>query len=121
MARPATAIWFNGSNSLGFGINPTFTLAVGSYSIDLVVTDTNGLTDSDPVAIQINEPVTDPVIYMSFTTNTTLPGGAGTAADEDIVSYDTATGTWSILAARMKSFSDRPPMACVQSSIDMLR
>ena len=33
----------------------------------------------------------------------------------------TSTGSASILAARIKSFSDSPPMACVQSSIETLR
>ena len=32
-----------------------------------------------------------------------------------------STGTWSIFAARMKSFSDNPPMACVQISMATLR
>ena len=32
-----------------------------------------------------------------------------------------STGSWSILAARMKSFSDRPPRAWVESSIATFR
>ena len=32
-----------------------------------------------------------------------------------------STGSWSILAARMKSFSVRPPTACVESSMATLR
>lgn len=31
--------------------------------------------------------------------------------------FFTSTGTLSIFAARMKSFSDNPPMACVHNSI----
>ncbi len=37
----------------------------------------------------------DPVLWMSFRSNTAVPG-VGTVADEDIVSYDEATGTWAL-------------------------
>ncbi len=37
----------------------------------------------------------DPVLWMSFRSNTTVPG-VGTVADEDIVSYDEGTGTWAL-------------------------
>ncbi|MEM7355267.1 MAG: M43 family zinc metalloprotease, partial [Acidobacteriota bacterium] len=38
---------------------------------------------------------TDPVLWMSFRSNTTVPG-VGTVADEDIVSYDESTDTWAL-------------------------
>ncbi len=36
-----------------------------------------------------------PVIWMSFRSNTSVPG-VGTVTDEDIVSYDEGTGTWAL-------------------------
>ena len=37
-----------------------------------------------------------PVIWMSFRSNTVVPG-VGTVADEDIVTYDEGAGTWALL------------------------
>ncbi len=36
-----------------------------------------------------------PVLYMSFRANTSVPG-VGTVTDEDVVSYDTGSGTWAL-------------------------
>ncbi len=37
----------------------------------------------------------DPTIYMSFRSNTAVPG-VGTVADEDVVSYNEGTGNWAL-------------------------
>ncbi|MCP3978832.1 MAG: hypothetical protein GY716_05810, partial [bacterium] len=42
-----------------------------------------------------NVPGGDPVIWMSFRSNTAVPG-VGTVADEDVVSYDEGSGTWAL-------------------------
>ncbi len=41
-------------------------------------------------------PGSDPVLYMSFRSNTAVPG-VGTVIDEDVVSYDTGSGTWALV------------------------
>ncbi len=38
----------------------------------------------------------NPTLWMSFRSNTAVPG-VGTVADEDVVSYDEVTGTWALI------------------------
>lgn len=38
----------------------------------------------------------DPALWMSFRSNTSVPG-VGTVADDDIVAFDTVAGTWSLI------------------------
>ncbi|HEX4953380.1 MAG TPA: hypothetical protein VF017_08310 [Thermoanaerobaculia bacterium] len=85
----------NGAIGSG-GSFSTSTLSVGTHTITASVTDSGGLPDSDAITVTINPPVgSGPDIWMSFTTNTTVPG-VGTAANEDVVSYDQTTGLWAL-------------------------
>jgi PKD repeat protein len=68
----------------------------GTYTVALTVTGPGGgntLTRTN--YITVNTPPASTRYYVSFTTNTTVPG-VGTAADEDIVYYDTGTASWSL-------------------------
>jgi len=88
--------WNFGDGGTSTSANPSYTYnTAGTYTVSLTVTGPGG---SDTVTrvdyITVNDPpVGGPVIYMSFTTNTAVPG-VGTVRDDDIVSYDPATGTW---------------------------
>jgi len=68
----------------------------GTYTVALTVTGPGGgntLTRTN--YITVNTPPASTRYYASFTANTTVPV-VGTVADEDIVYYDTGTGTWSL-------------------------
>jgi hypothetical protein len=50
--------WLESSTEIATGINPTVTLNVGSHNIQLIVTDDGGLTSSDSLIINIQNPAT---------------------------------------------------------------
>ena len=93
----------DGGSSAAQNPNHTYT-AAGTYTVSLTVsgpggsdteTQTNLITVTDP------PPPTGGLYYLSFTSGTAVPG-VGNVADEDIVTYDPATGTW----ARYVDLSD---------------
>ena len=84
--------WKQGVTEIATGSNPTVSLAVGTHTIELTVTDNDGLTDTDTVVITV-DPASQPV-YVSLSSSQTLPGIAGTIGDTDIIVLDTLTGTW---------------------------
>ncbi|MEL7449543.1 MAG: hypothetical protein AAFN78_10055 [Pseudomonadota bacterium] len=83
----------------GIGSGASFTtsaLSIGVHTITASVTDSGGLSDSDNITVTVDAlPGGDTEIWMSFRSNTAVPG-VGTVADEDIVSYNENTGTWAL-------------------------
>ena len=67
----------------------------GTDAFDYQVCDLGGLCDTATVTVTVDPVVTDPTYYLSFSGSTSVPG-VGTARDEDIVIYDSATGTWAM-------------------------
>jgi len=89
--------WTFGDGGTSTAQNPSHTYSsAGTYTVSLTATgpggsDTATLTDY----ITVTDPPSGNVVYMTFLTNTVVPG-VGTVRDEDVVAYDTATGTWSL-------------------------
>ena len=81
--------------SIGSGASfSTNTLSVGSHTITASVTDSGGASGSDNISITVNSVGGgDTEIWMSFRSNTAVPG-VGTVTDDDIVSYNETTGVW---------------------------
>ena len=70
--------------------------AAGTYTVQLTVSGGAGSdVELKSGYITVNPPAPSSILYFSFTADTTLPG-VGAVADEDIVSYDTGTGIWSM-------------------------
>ncbi|HED66138.1 MAG TPA: PKD domain-containing protein, partial [Planctomycetes bacterium] len=89
--------WDFGDGATSTAQNPSHVYAAaGSYTVSLTVTGPGG---SDTVTkanyITVNPVSSGPTYYFSFLTNTVVPG-IGTVNDDDIVSYDPATGTWAL-------------------------
>lgn len=88
--------WTFGDGGTSTAQSPTHTYtAAGSYDVSLTATGPGG---SDGVTktgyITVSDPPTGGSLwYMSFTSGTSVPG-VGTVADEDVVTYDPATGIW---------------------------
>lgn len=59
-------------------------------------TDQDFALVADNVGVGGHPPAADPVVYLSFGGTTVLPG-LGSVDDEDVVSYDPATGVWSMV------------------------
>jgi PKD repeat protein len=90
--------WSFGDGGTSGAQNPSHTYGTaGTYTVSLTVTGPGGssvATQTDYVTV--NPPVGgNPVYYLSFTSNTAVPG-VGTVADEDVVTYDPSTGTWAL-------------------------
>ncbi|NCF98197.1 MAG: PKD domain-containing protein, partial [Planctomycetia bacterium] len=93
--------WDFGDGGSSTAANPSHTYSIaGTYSITLVASGPGG---SDTAICNACVTVTDPpppppsteLYYLSFVNNTAVPG-VGTVRDEDIVSYDPATGQWAL-------------------------
>jgi PKD repeat protein len=93
--------WDFGDGGSSTAANPSHTYSIaGTYSITLVASGPGG---SDTAICNACVTVTDPpppppsteLYYLSFVNNTAVPG-VGTVSDEDIVSYDPATGQWAL-------------------------
>jgi len=95
-----THIWTEGPTTVARGIAPAASIALGSHTITLTVTDEDGLTDVDTVQIDINPippgtPIADagPDQSVADTTDSgdtqiTLDGSGSSDADGTIVSWD---------------------------------
>ncbi|MGB3778872.1 MAG: fibronectin type III domain-containing protein, partial [Tunicatimonas sp.] len=95
----ATYVWTQNGAQIATGVNPTVTLPVGDQTITLTVTDDDGATDSDEVAIIIIAPanvaptanagadqtVTD--TDNNGSENVVLNGSASSDSDGTIVTY----------------------------------
>ncbi|NCG57038.1 MAG: PKD domain-containing protein [Proteobacteria bacterium] len=93
--------WDFGDGGSSTAANPSHTYSIaGTYSITLVASGPGG---SDTAICNACVTVTDPpppppsteLYYLSFVNNTAVTG-VGTVRDEDIVSYDPATGQWAL-------------------------
>ena len=66
--------WLFGDGKTGKGVNPSNTYDTpGSYTVNLTVTDTNGLTDMDTATVIISAPIT--VITITGITPSTISAG----------------------------------------------
>jgi glucose/arabinose dehydrogenase len=84
--------WREGTTVIATGVSPQVPFAVGSHTIQLTVTDNEGATATDTVIVTVEAaPV---VLYLSGSAAGTAPGVA--YGDEDILRYDSTTGTWSM-------------------------
>ena len=89
--------WSFGDGGTSNAQNPSHTYtADGTYTVSLTVTGPGGSDTSTQSGLITVSSVADPVWYFTFTSNTVLPGGAGTVADDDVVSYDPSTGEWAV-------------------------
>lgn len=89
--------WDFGDGGTSTSQNPSHTYtAAGTYTVQLAVSGGAG-SDSEVKTsyITVNPAPPAQILYYSFTADTTLPG-LGLVADEDIVSYNTGTGVWSM-------------------------
>jgi hypothetical protein len=93
----ASLAWTSSINgSIGSGASfSTSSLAVGTHTITASVIDSGGMSDADAITVTVTPPVGGSALWMSFKTNTSVPG-VGTVTDEDIVSYDEVTGVWAL-------------------------
>jgi len=88
-------VWEENSSQIATGVGPTVSLALGAHTIDLTVTDDDAATDSDSVAVTINDPPTadagpDQNVYDaddSDDESATLDGSGSSDSDGTIVSY----------------------------------
>jgi PKD repeat protein len=89
--------WDFGDTGTSTAQNPSHVYSnPGTYSVTLTVTGPGGtgaLTRTD--YITVNAPPASTFYYVSFAGSASVPN-VGTVEDEDIVSYDTGTGTWSL-------------------------
>ncbi len=94
----STWAWTFGDGGTSNAVNPSHTYTTaGSYNVSLTVTGPGGMdTETKNGYVTVNDPPTGGALYyMSFDTTTTVPG-LGSVADEDVVTYDPATGTWAM-------------------------
>ena len=96
--------WLSGNNVVATGATPTVSLPVGAHSLTLRVTDDDGATATDSVAVTVNEaPNLAPVANAGADQTVidanrdggepvTLNGGASSDADGTIVSYEWLSG-----------------------------
>lgn len=93
-----TWAWTFGDGGSSNAVNPSHSYtSAGSYNVTLTVTGpggTDGETKTGYVTVT-SPPTGGAKYYLSFDTTTTVPG-VGSVADEDVVSYDPATGTWAL-------------------------
>ncbi len=88
---PVGAATFNDENATDTAVSFTTN---GVYELTLTADD-GALTSTDTVTITVTTAPAQ-LIYLSFTSGTSVPGIAGTVRDEDIVTYDSDTGVWAL-------------------------
>lgn len=85
--------WSEAGAPVASGVSPAVSLAVGTHTLDLVVTDDDGSTAADAVVVTVEDPP-PPVVHLSMNADNSVGGVAYT--EEDVVSFDLATGTWAM-------------------------
>ncbi|MDG2113544.1 MAG: PKD domain-containing protein, partial [Actinomycetota bacterium] len=85
-------LWQEASVAIGSGPTPAVALPVGVHPIELTVTDEDGASAS--AIVQITVEAAPPVVYVSSTQSGTV--GAIAYSEEDVLSYDSSDGTWSM-------------------------
>ena len=95
----ASYVWKEGTTQIATGVSPAVTLAVGTHTITLTVTDNGGLTATDTVVITVNAPANQaptanagPDQTVTDTDNNgshqvTLNGSGSSDPDGSIASY----------------------------------
>ena len=94
----STWAWSFGDGGTSNAVNPSHVYtSAGTYNVGLTVTGPGGTdVNTKNGYITVNSPPSGGAKwYMSFDTTTSVPG-VGSVADEDVVSYDPATGTWAL-------------------------
>lgn len=87
--------WRDGGVVVATGVSPQISLALGTHTVELTVTDNEGATATDTVVITVVAPPIPPdVVYMSPDTAGSVPGVS--YGDEDILRYDRVGDTWSM-------------------------
>src|SRR5262249_39101555 len=92
-----TRAWDFGDGGTSSVTNPSHTYAAaGTYTVSLTVTGPGGSSNNTKTGyVTVSAPPPRAGYYLSFDGNVTVPG-VGAVADEDIVRYDSSTGTWSM-------------------------
>lgn len=94
----STWSWAFGDGGTSTAQHPQHTYtSPGTYSVTLTATGpggTDGETKTGYVTVSA-PPTGSGLYYLSFTATVTVPG-VGSVADEDVVSYDPATGLWAL-------------------------
>ena len=88
-------MWSDSGGQIATGVSPTVTLAVGTHSITLTVTDSDSLTDTDSVTVTVQAPPTADAGPDQAVTDdddsgdevVTLDGSDSTDDDGTIISY----------------------------------
>ena len=89
--------WSFGDGVTSFAQHPAHTYtAPGTYDVSLTASGPGGLDVETKVGyVTVGDTPSGGVYYLSFLSTTTVPG-VGTVRDEDVVTYDPATGTWAL-------------------------
>lgn len=93
--------WREGANVLATTETATVSLPVGVHTIELTVTDNGGASGTDIVVITVEAAGPPPpppdgnVILVSSSSGGSV--GGVSFADEDVLAYDTASGTWTMV------------------------
>ena len=93
---PSAWAWDFGDGGVSSLQNPSHAYAAaGSYTVSLTATNADGSDGETKLGyVVVSDPPTGGALwYLSFNGPTTVPG-VGNVADEDVVSYDPASGTW---------------------------
>ncbi len=88
--------WTFGDGGTSTAQNPSHTYtAAGTYNVSLTASGPAGSDGETKTGyVVVSDPPTGGALwYMSFTSGTSVPG-VGNVADEDVVTYDPATGVW---------------------------
>ena len=89
--------WSEGPNVLATSETATLSLSVGTHTIELTVTDNGGQTATDIVVITIGPAPPGDVVEMIYVSSTSGGSVGGVSfSDEDILSFDPATGVWAM-------------------------
>jgi len=92
-------VWEENNSQIATGSGPSVTFAVGVHTVELTVTDNDGATDTDTVAITVNPAPSGGTgeveeTFESSSTQTTFDGTADLTWYGDYASFDLAAADW---------------------------